>query len=67
MAASARRETRALLGAHLSAASGYRRPTRHCAIRHRLPRRAMEPMEPARRGEEGPETVPKEDHHAPTA
>ncbi|MFC9844390.1 DUF6274 family protein [Streptomyces sp. NPDC060223] len=43
MAASARHETRALLRAHLSAASGYRHLTRHCAICHRLLRLAMEP------------------------
>ncbi|MDW4910515.1 DUF6274 family protein [Streptomyces sp. ADMS] len=43
MAASARRhETRALLRAHLSAASGYRHLTRHCPICHRLERLAME-------------------------
>ncbi|MFJ5534463.1 DUF6274 family protein [Streptomyces sp. NPDC093261] len=63
MAASARHETRALLRAHLSAASGYRHLTRHCAICHHLLRLAMEP---AQRGEEDPGTVPEEDH-APTA
>jgi hypothetical protein len=43
MAATARRhETRALLRAHLSAASGYRHLTRHCPICHRLQRLAME-------------------------
>ena len=43
MAATARRhETRALLRAHLSAASGYPHLTRHCAICHRLQRLAME-------------------------
>ncbi|MFF7265931.1 DUF6274 family protein [Streptomyces sp. NPDC008159] len=36
MAASARHETRALLRAHLSAASSYRHFTRHCPICHRL-------------------------------
>ncbi|MFF3291938.1 DUF6274 family protein [Streptomyces sp. NPDC003023] len=44
MAASTRRryETRALLRAHLSAASGYRHLTRSCPICHRLLRLAME-------------------------
>ncbi|MFF8403247.1 DUF6274 family protein [Streptomyces sp. NPDC014846] len=42
MAASARHETRALLRAHLSAASSYRHFTRHCAICHRLLRLAMD-------------------------
>ncbi|CAL9466726.1 hypothetical protein SUDANB58_02762 [Streptomyces sp. enrichment culture] len=42
MAASARHETRALLRAHLSAASSYRHLTRHCPICHRLLRLAMD-------------------------
>ncbi|QCD56812.1 DUF6274 family protein [Streptomyces hawaiiensis] len=42
MAASARHETRALLRAHLSAASSYRHLTRHCPICHHLLRLAME-------------------------
>ncbi|MGW4568135.1 DUF6274 family protein [Streptomyces sp. NPDC004561] len=42
MAASARHETRALLRAHLSAASSYRHFTRHCPICHRLLRLAMD-------------------------
>ncbi|MBZ9640515.1 DUF6274 family protein [Streptomyces sp. PSKA30] len=41
MAASVRHETRALLRAHLSAASSYRHLTRHCPICHRLLRLAM--------------------------
>ncbi|MBT2385394.1 hypothetical protein J7E86_17785 [Streptomyces sp. ISL-11] len=57
-----RHETRALLRAHLSAASGYRHLTRHCAVCHRLLRLAQEaPGSPiagaqgARRGrDEGP-------------
>ncbi|MDH2393237.1 DUF6274 family protein [Streptomyces sp. HNM0663] len=44
-----RHETRALLRAHLSAASGYRHLTRHCPICHRLLRLAMESQAPARR------------------
>ncbi|MGW3203617.1 DUF6274 family protein [Streptomyces sp. NPDC001135] len=42
MAASARHETRALLRAHLSAASSYRHLTRHCPICHHLLRLAMD-------------------------
>ncbi|WP_306324176.1 MULTISPECIES: DUF6274 family protein [unclassified Streptomyces] len=38
-----RHETRALLRAHLAAASGYRHLTRHCPICHQLLRLAMEP------------------------
>ncbi|MEV6783714.1 DUF6274 family protein [Streptomyces sp. NPDC051098] len=38
-----RHETRALLRAHLAAASGYRHLTRTCPICHRLLRLAMEP------------------------
>ncbi|KOG30839.1 DUF6274 family protein [Streptomyces resistomycificus] len=48
MAATARHETRALLRAHLSAASSYRHLTRHCPICHRLLRLAMDgPPQPA--------------------
>ena len=47
MAASARHETRALLRAHLAAASGYRHLTRHCPVCHQLLRLAMEPAAPA--------------------
>ncbi|MET8183198.1 DUF6274 family protein [Streptomyces sp. NPDC005336] len=43
MTASAKHETRALLRAHLAAATGYRHFTRHCPICHRLLRLAMEP------------------------
>ncbi|MEU9572263.1 DUF6274 family protein [Streptomyces massasporeus] len=42
MATATRHETRALLRAHLSAASSYRHLTRHCPICHRLLRLAME-------------------------
>ncbi|MFD9430560.1 DUF6274 family protein [Streptomyces sp. NPDC060002] len=41
MAASVRHETRALLRAHLSAATPHRHPARHCPICHRLLRLAM--------------------------
>lgn len=53
MAASARHKTRALLRAHLSAASSYRHLTRHCPICHRLLRLATEPTT-AEDGTEGP-------------
>ncbi|WP_425586862.1 DUF6274 family protein [Streptomyces yanii] len=43
-ASTARHETRALLRAHLAAASGYRHLTRHCPICHQLLRLAMEPV-----------------------
>lgn len=42
MAASVRHETRALLRAHLAAASSYGHLTRHCPICHRLLRLAMD-------------------------
>ncbi|MFJ9709616.1 DUF6274 family protein [Streptomyces sp. NPDC101234] len=41
MAASVRHETRALLRAHLAAASSYRHLTRHCPVCHQLLRLAM--------------------------
>ncbi|NGO67618.1 DUF6274 family protein [Streptomyces boncukensis] len=41
-----RHETRALLRAHLAAATRYRHVTRHCPICHRLLRLAMESAEP---------------------
>ncbi|MDX3244700.1 MULTISPECIES: DUF6274 family protein [unclassified Streptomyces] len=52
MAASVRHETRALLRAHLSAASSYGHLTRHCPICHRLQRLAMDG---ATRGAQAPE------------
>ncbi|MCW5250170.1 MULTISPECIES: DUF6274 family protein [unclassified Streptomyces] len=42
MAASVRHETRALLRAHLSAASSYRHATRRCPVCHRLLRQALD-------------------------
>ncbi|MFD9394301.1 DUF6274 family protein [Streptomyces sp. NPDC060000] len=42
MAVPVRHETRALLRAHLSAATPYRHLTRHCPICHRLLRLAMD-------------------------
>ncbi|MFG2132760.1 DUF6274 family protein [Streptomyces sp. NPDC048751] len=56
MAASVRHETRALLRAHLSAASSYRHLTRHCPICHRLLLLALDSAPravPALRGPEG--------------
>lgn len=44
----ARHETRALLRAHLAAASGYRHLTRHCPVCHRLLRLAQEAADAAR-------------------
>lgn len=54
MTASVRHETRALLRAHLSAASSYGHLTRHCPICHRLLRQALDspaPQSPAGRQE----------------
>ncbi|OIK05921.1 DUF6274 family protein [Streptomyces monashensis] len=42
MGPSARHETRALLRAHLAAASPYRHLTRHCPVCHHLLRLAMD-------------------------
>lgn len=47
-------ETRALLRAHLAAASGYRHATRHCPICHRLLRLAMESGPPEVAGDLAP-------------
>ncbi|MER5473181.1 DUF6274 family protein [Streptomyces sp. NPDC002935] len=58
MAVSARHETRALLRAHLAAASGYRHLTRHCPICHQLLRLAMEP---ASHDERDPECAPEDE------
>ncbi|WP_432144386.1 DUF6274 family protein [Streptomyces sp. bgisy084] len=43
MTTAVRHETRALLRAHLSAATGYRHLTRHCPVCHQLQRLVMEP------------------------
>ncbi|NED12416.1 DUF6274 family protein [Streptomyces sp. SID9124] len=43
-----RHDVRALLRAHLAAASGYRHLTRHCAVCARLLRLAMEPVAASR-------------------
>ncbi|MEV6110209.1 DUF6274 family protein [Streptomyces sp. NPDC051940] len=51
MTATARHETRALLRAHLSAATAYRHLTRHCPICHQLLRLAMDQPAPTARPE----------------
>ncbi|MGW2490249.1 DUF6274 family protein [Streptomyces sp. NPDC001606] len=58
MAASVRHETRALLRAHLAAASSYRHLTRHCPVCHHLLRLAMAagPLPPE--GEEEADEAP---------
>ncbi|GAU66388.1 Syd protein [Streptomyces sp. NBRC 110611] len=43
MTTAVRHEIKALLRAHLSAATGYRHLTRHCPVCHQLLRLAMEP------------------------
>lgn len=58
MAASARHETRALLRAHLSAASSYRHLTRHCPICHHLLRLALDS---APRGTQAPEEATEDE------
>ncbi|AZP18838.1 DUF6274 family protein [Streptomyces aquilus] len=60
MAASVRHETRALLRAHLSAASSYRHLTRHCPICHQLLRLAMDsaPRGPQDTGEPAEDESP---------
>ncbi|MFJ3339081.1 DUF6274 family protein [Streptomyces sp. NPDC086766] len=47
MAASARHRTRALLRAHLAAASSHRHLTRHCPVCHLLLRQAWDGAPPA--------------------
>ncbi|MFE5660456.1 DUF6274 family protein [Streptomyces sp. NPDC056431] len=53
-ASAARHETRALLRAHLAAASRYGHLTRHCVVCHRLLRLSMDLPDPEGPGE-GPE------------
>ncbi|WP_078489459.1 DUF6274 family protein [Streptomyces bikiniensis] len=61
-ASAARHDTRALLRAHLAAASRYGHLTRHCVVCHRLLRLAMEVPEAA----EPPEACAAEER-APAA
>ncbi|MER6530807.1 DUF6274 family protein [Streptomyces sp. NPDC001508] len=65
MAAAARHETRALLRAHLSAASSYRHLTRHCAICHRLLRLAMDSAPRATEDAEATEDVSEDESAFP--
>ncbi|WP_432003767.1 DUF6274 family protein [Streptomyces sioyaensis] len=58
MSTAVRHETRALLRAHLAAATGYRHLTRHCPICHQLLRLAMEPHT-GRSGPPAPGTAPE--------
>ncbi|QTD99481.1 DUF6274 family protein [Streptomyces cyanogenus] len=58
MTASVRHETRALLRAHLSAASSYRHLTRHCPICRHLQRLAMDA---APHGQEGEQETAEEE------
>ncbi|MVO90678.1 hypothetical protein GPA10_39515 [Streptomyces sp. p1417] len=70
MSATARHETRALLRAHLAAATRYRHLTRHCPICHRLLRLAMEPSatEPSSDATEASEAdAAREDERPPKA
>ncbi|WP_079168267.1 DUF6274 family protein [Streptomyces colonosanans] len=59
MATSVRHETRALLRAHLAAASGYRHLTPRCPVCHRLLRLALEP---AQHDEESPQTASEDEN-----
>ncbi|GAA2468435.1 DUF6274 family protein [Streptomyces lavendulocolor] len=64
-ASTARHETRALLRAHLAAASGYRHLTRHCPVCHRLLRLAMEYPDTAEEGREGAGDTAREEPTGP--
>ncbi|MEV6074500.1 DUF6274 family protein [Streptomyces sp. NPDC052069] len=68
-ASTARHETRALLRAHLAAASDFRHLTRHCPVCHRLLRLAMEPLAAPGAPYGPPETqeAPQEAPDAPEA
>jgi hypothetical protein len=59
-ASAARHDTRALLRAHLAAASRYGHLTRHCVVCHRLQRLAMELPEPEAPEEPGGLEWPEE-------
>ncbi|WP_112465780.1 DUF6274 family protein [Streptomyces triticisoli] len=59
MTASARHETRALLRAHLAAASSYRHLTRRCPVCHHLLRLAMDSA--PRTAPQGPEDAVEDD------
>ncbi|MEW2620124.1 DUF6274 family protein [Streptomyces sp. NPDC048106] len=57
MGTSVRHETRALLRAHLAAASSYRHLTRHCPVCHHLLRLAMDAGPGERAGDRRPRTT----------
>ncbi|WP_221348634.1 DUF6274 family protein [Streptomyces beigongshangae] len=72
MAATARHETRALLRAHLSAASGHPHRTKHCPVCHRLLRLASASEDTrgtggtgGTEGAQGAEGVPEDGSPAP--
>ena len=54
MTTTAKHETRALLRAHLAAASGYRHFNPNCPVCHRLLRLAMEPAPAVKEAPAGP-------------
>ncbi|MFD5818836.1 DUF6274 family protein [Streptomyces sp. NPDC059618] len=64
MAVSARHETRALLRAHLAAASGYRHLTRNCPVCRQLARLAMD-VEAVPDDEPDTEDAPEDEHPSP--
>ncbi|MFC7791657.1 DUF6274 family protein [Streptomyces cinereoruber] len=64
-ASAARHDTRALLRAHLAAASRYGHLTRHCVICHRLLRLAMEAPEAAMEAPEASEAEERGRTQAP--
>ncbi|AJF66335.1 DUF6274 family protein [Streptomyces vietnamensis] len=69
-ASAARHDTRALLRAHLAAASRYGHLTRQCAVCHRLLRLAMElpePEEPAEVAEEPEAAAESSEDESPTS
>ncbi|AWT44132.1 MULTISPECIES: DUF6274 family protein [Streptomyces] len=69
MAASVRHETRALLRAHLSAASSYGHLTRHCPICRHLLRLAMDAPPQTQQTQQRPQTpqAPQTPQSAPAA
>ncbi|MFD7965108.1 DUF6274 family protein [Streptomyces zaomyceticus] len=66
-ASAARHDTRALLRAHLAAASRYGHLTRHCVVCHRLLRLSMELPEPDVREGGSPGAGSRERPEAPDA
>ncbi|MFF5769940.1 DUF6274 family protein [Streptomyces californicus] len=64
-ASTARHEIRALLRAHLAAASAYRHLTRYCVVCHRLLRLAMEPGGDGAAGPTAGRSTPLGNHPTP--